>query len=189
MHKSMSFESVLSNHGVWWCLWSTAWLYWRSRVQQERMWKLISGAGSKFQGCLIWAKEVLNVHAFLSPLTTQSKHQWMWQIPSEISKVPWTQESPIPLAGVPKSDIHKLGRGSGAWVDVAWLSRSSAALGAGARSTGERCQLQDLTQLLLSSYQHALPLAWKRKITSFILPLKHLWSVSQITFSEFDPGC
>lgn len=38
------------------------------------------------------------------------------------------QESPIPLAAVPKAGIHKLGTGSGARVDVAWLSRSSAAL-------------------------------------------------------------
>lgn len=79
---------------------------------------------------------------------------------------------PVPLADIPKPGIRKLGMGSGAWVDLAWLSRSSSALGAGA--LGERRQLQELTQLLLSSYQQALPLAWKRKITSFILPFKHL---------------
>lgn len=45
------------------------------------------------------------------------------------------QESPFPLADVPKAGIHKLGMGSGAWMDVAWLSRSSTALGAGVHST------------------------------------------------------
>lgn len=45
------------------------------------------------------------------------------------------QEPPIPLEDVPKTGIHKLGMGSGVWVDVVWLSRSSTALGAAVLST------------------------------------------------------
>ena len=45
------------------------------------------------------------------------------------------QESPFPIGDMPKVGIDKLAMGSGAWVEVAWLSRSSAALGAGVRST------------------------------------------------------
>lgn len=59
----------------------------------------------------------------------------LWQIPSETSKVLWIQESPVPLADMPKDGNHKLGMGSGVWVDAAWLSNSSAALGAGVHST------------------------------------------------------
>lgn len=38
------------------------------------------------------------------------------------------QESLFPIADVPKVGINTLGTGSGAQVDVAWLSRPSTAL-------------------------------------------------------------
>lgn len=106
-------------------------VYWRSHVQQVGVWKLIPGAGSRSGGAYLEQRRCRTSVPFSGLWhVSQSIAEFVTVLGPESSRVPWTRESLFPIANVAKVGIDKLGTGSGVWVDVVWLSRSSAALGA-----------------------------------------------------------
>lgn len=102
--------------------------------------EIILGAGSRPGSACFGQRRCWMYLPFSCPWhVDQSIDEFATVFLSESSRVASTLESPFPIADTPKVGIDEVGTGSGEWVEVAWFSRSSAALGAGVRSAWKSC--------------------------------------------------